>query len=68
MVIRIRCNKLSQHLILSDFYAKGVPNSASLIFCKYFMMLKYNSIHAVVANFFSANDKMGKNDRKWSPE
>ena len=29
IVIRIRCNKLSQHLILSDSYAKGVPNSAA---------------------------------------
>jgi hypothetical protein len=40
IVIKIRRNKLLHHLILDNFYANGVPNSAVHIFSRYFMLLK----------------------------
>ena len=68
IIFKIGRNTTSQHFILANFYAIGVPYSAIHVFSKYFVLLKRNFTPASPAKFDSSIDKMGSNDRKRSLE
>jgi hypothetical protein len=66
IAIKVERNTTSQHLILANSYANGVPNSATRIFSKYFKFLEYNFTSAGISKFSSSIDKLENPDRKWS--